>query len=450
AITDQAFVEAGVLQNSGAFAGLGSAEAKSTIADHLQSAGKGRRETQFRLRDWGVSRQRYWGTPIPVIHCPDCGIVPVPESDLPVSLPTDVVIDGSGSPLQKMALFYEVDCPTCGKPARRETDTFDTFMESSWYYARYCCPDADTAMLDERVDYWLPVDQYVGGIEHAILHLLYARFFHRLMRDHGLVKGNEPFTTLLTQGMVLKDGAKMSKSKGNTVDPEALIERYGADTVRLFMMFAAPPEQSLEWSDSGVEGASRFLKRLWIRVASHLENGAAIVALDSAGLTDGQRDLRRQVHTLLAKVTDDMARRQTFNTAIAAVMELVNALYRFEDDSEQGRAVVQEALEVAVLVLAPIVPHVCERLWRLLGHEGFVVDTRWPVVDEGALHQDVIEVVVQVNGKLRGRIQVPADADREAIADIARGTENVVRFIEGKEVKRVIVVPGKLVNIVVA
>ena len=450
AITDQAFVEPGVLGNSGAFDGLSSAEARVAIADHLESAGKGRREVQFRLRDWGVSRQRYWGTPIPVVHCPDCGIVPVPESELPVRLPTDVVIDGSGSPLQKMGSFYEVDCPTCRKPARRETDTFDTFMESSWYYARYCCPDADGAMLDERANYWLPVDQYIGGIEHAILHLLYARFFHRLMRDEGLVAGDEPFSKLLTQGMVLKDGAKMSKSKGNTVDPEALIATYGADTVRLFIMFAAPPEQSLEWSDSGVEGASRFLKRLWTRVASHLEGGPVTVPLDPSGLSDGQRDLRRQVHTLLAKVTDDMARRHTFNTAIAAVMELVNALYRFEDNSNQGRAVAQEALEAAVLVLAPIVPHICERLWKLLGHEGFVVNAYWPMVDESALHQDVIEVVVQINGKLRDRIKVPADADRETVGLAAQNAENVVRFIEGKEIKRVVVVPGKLVNIVVA
>ena len=450
AITDQAYVEPGVLQSSGAFDGLVSTEARAAIADHLETEGKGRREVQFRLRDWGVSRQRYWGTPIPVIHCPECGIVAVPESDLPVRLPTDVVIDGSGSPLQKMASFYEVDCPCCRGPARRETDTFDTFMESSWYYARYCCPDADDAMLDDRADYWLPVDQYVGGIEHAILHLLYARFFHRLMRDVGLVKGSEPFANLLTQGMVLKDGAKMSKSKGNTVDPELLIARYGADTVRLFMMFAAPPEQSLEWSDSGVEGASRFLKRLWARVMAHLEGGPVGVDLDPALLTDAQRDLRRQAHTLLAKVTDDMARRYTFNTAIAAVMELVNALYRFEDDSAQGRAIMHEALEVAVLVLAPMVPHICERLWRMLGHDGFVVDASWPSVDEDALRQEVIDIVVQVNGKLRDRIQVSVDADRETIAQTAQSTENVIRFIEGKDVKRVVVVPGKLVNIVVA
>ena len=448
-ITDQAYVDPGVLRNSGAFDGMGSAQARAAIADHLDGERRGRREVQYRLRDWGVSRQRYWGTPIPIIHCPDCGIVPVPESDLPVRLPTDVVIDGSGSPLQKMASFYEVDCPCCKKAARRETDTFDTFMESSWYYARYCSADAEDAMLDDRVDYWLPVDQYVGGIEHAILHLLYARFFHRLMRDVGVVKGNEPFAHLLTQGMVLKDGAKMSKSKGNTVDPEELIARYGADTVRLFMMFAAPPEQSLEWSDSGVEGASRFLKRLWVRVAAHLESGPVEESLDPEGLTDAQRELRRQVHTLLAKVTDDMARRHTFNTAIAAVMELVNALYRFEDDSAQGRAVMHEALEVAVLVLAPMVPHICERLWHLLGQEGFVVDAAWPSVDEDALRQEVVDIVVQVNGKLRDRIQVSVDAGRETIEQTARSAENVMRFIEDKDVKRVVVVPGKLVNIVV-
>jgi len=444
-----AFTEKGVLVNSGEFSGLTSEQAFDAIAEWLAARGRGRKRVNYRLRDWGISRQRYWGAPIPVVNCPRCGEVPVPEEQLPVVLPEDVHLDGVGSPLSRMPEFYETTCPRCGGEARRETDTFDTFMESSWYYARYCCPDNAQAMLDERARYWLPVDQYIGGIEHAILHLLYARFYHKLLRDEGLVEGDEPFTRLLTQGMVLKDGAKMSKSKGNTVDPEALIARYGADTARLFMMFAAPPEQSLEWQDAGVEGASRFLKRLWRLVYEHLAEGEA-PQLDRSALNDQEKALRRRVHDTIAKVSDDMGRRHTFNTAIAAVMELANAVSRFEAATPQGRAVVREALESMVLLLSPIVPHITHALWRALGHERAVVDEPWPTVDRDALRSDTVTLVVQVNGKLRGRIQVPADADRAAVEQAARQEENVRRFVEGREVKKVIVVPGRLVNIVVS
>jgi leucyl-tRNA synthetase len=447
-ISEAAYTEKGVLQDSGEFNGLTSEQAFDAIAEYLKRENRGRRRVNFRLRDWGVSRQRYWGAPIPVINCGSCGAVPVPEKDLPVVLPEDVTFDGVGSPIKRMPSFYQTTCPICGGPAERETDTFDTFFESSWYYARYASPENDQAMLDQRAHYWLPVDQYVGGIEHAILHLLYARFFHKLMRDIGLVPGDEPFTRLLTQGMVNKDGSKMSKSKGNTVDPQDLIDRYGADTVRLFTMFAAPPEQSLEWSDSGVEGAYRFLKRLWAQVYDHVSRGPA-PALDTTALNSGQADLRRKVHETIAKVSDDVGRRYTFNTAIAANMELLNVVGRLQDDSEQGRAVIQEALESAVLMLAPIVPHAAQALWRSLGREGPVVDAAWPKADPNAMVKDTVELVVQVNGKLRGRIQLPVDTDRSGIEAAAVADTNVQRFVEGKSVKKVIVVPGKLVNIVV-
>ncbi|OOG25881.1 leucine--tRNA ligase [Thioalkalivibrio denitrificans] len=447
-LTQAAFTEPGVLVESAQFNGLSSEAAFDAIADFLEQAGKGRRRVNYRLRDWGVSRQRYWGCPIPVINCPKCGALPVPEKDLPVVLPEDVAFDGVGSPLKKMREFIDVACPECGGAAERETDTFDTFFESSWYYARYACPDADNAMLDERAGHWLPVDQYIGGIEHAVLHLLYARFFHKLMRDEGLVQGDEPFTRLLTQGMVLKDGAKMSKSKGNTVDPEALIERYGADTVRLFMMFASPPELSLEWSDSAVEGAHRFLRRLWKQVHEHVRGGPA-EAIDTGSLDERQQALRRKLHQTLAKVSDDIGRRYTFNTAIAACMELMNELSRFDDGSGQGRAVMQEALEITVLMLSPIVPHITHALWKALGHDDAVVDARWPDVDEAALESDTIELVVQVNGKLRGQIRVAAGADRPAIEEAAIADENVRRHIEGRTVAKMIVVPGRLVNVVV-
>jgi len=485
----EAFVDQGVLVNSGKYDGLTSAEAVDAIAADLEAKGLGGKQVQFRLRDWGISRQRYWGCPIPIIHCPSCGDVTVPEQDLPVVLPEDVKI-GVGSPIKKMPAFYETACPKCGGKAERETDTMDTFVESSWYYARFASSGCTTAMLDERAKYWLPVDQYIGGIEHAILHLLYARFFHKLMRDAGLVECNEPFTSLLTQGMVLKDGTKMSKSKGNTVDPQALIDQYGADTARLFMMFAAPPEQSLEWSDAGVEGAFRFLKRLWKAVHDHVEKG--VVAYDfslasasrksespcgegcpspqsspggrggnSSPLPPGEglgvrenlspelKLLRLQLHTTIQKVSDDYGRRKQFNTAIAAVMELMNALAKLNDGSPAGRAVMQEALEAVALLLAPIVPHICHTLWTELKPGANQLDAAWPVVDESALVQDEIELVLQVNGKLRGSIKVAKSADKEQIEQLALANPNIRKFMEGKPAKKVIVVPGRLVNVVI-
>jgi len=448
-LTQAAFTEKGRLINSQKFDGLSSADSFDAIAQFLEQQDKGERQVNYRLRDWGVSRQRYWGTPIPIINCPDCGAVPVPEQDLPVRLPEDVIVDGSGSPIKSMPEFYQCACPQCGADSERETDTFDTFFESSWYYARFTCPDNEEAMLDERADHWLPVDQYIGGIEHAVLHLLYARFFHKLMRDEGLVSGDEPFKNLLTQGMVLKDGVKMSKSKGNTVDPQALIDQYGADTARLFTMFAAPPEQSLEWSDKAVEGSSRFLKRLWKTVQDHIALGD-VVSLDTDALSDDLQTLRRQTYQTLTKVGDDIGRRHTFNTAIAAVMELMNAVSKVKDTSEQARAVVQEALEKTILMLSPITPHISHELWNALGHEEAIVTVAWPEIDESALVQDKVELMVQVNGKLRSKISVAADADKDSIEALALADENVQRFIEAKEIRKVIVVPGRLINIVVA
>ncbi len=408
----------------------------------------GRRKVNYRLRDWGVSRQRYWGAPIPVVNCEKCGALPVAEDQLPVILPERVDFTGVQSPLTQMPEFYETTCPACAGKARRETDTFDTFMESSWYFLRYACPDAMSGMVDERANYWMPVDQYIGGVEHAILHLLYARFYQKLLRDEGSVDVGEPFANLLTQGMVLKDGAKMSKSKGNTVDPEALIERYGADTVRLFMMFAAPPEQSLEWSDEGVEGSFRFLKKLWRSVAEHVSAGSA-ETLDIASLDGMQRDIRRKTHETIAKVGDDIGRRYTFNTAIAAMMELLNALNRFNDESAAGRAVMREALRAIVMMLSPIIPHTCHALWRALGEQGAVIDATWPAVDDSALGRSEVEIVVQVNGRLRARVVMSAGANREAIEAAALAEANVQKFIDGKAIRKVVVVPDKLVNVVV-
>lgn len=444
-LEQSAYTEYGTLVNSGDFDGLDFNAAFDAIVNHLEAAGRGERTINFRLRDWGVSRQRYWGAPIPVINCDQCGAVPVPDSDLPVVLPTEVAFEGVGSPIKKMAEFYQASCPTCGADATRETDTFDTFMESSWYYARYASAGNDQQMLDEEAHYWLDVDQYVGGIEHAILHLLYARFFHKLLRDEGLVSTDEPFRRLLTQGMVLKDGAKMSKSKGNTVDPQALIDRYGADTVRLFSMFAAPPEQSLEWSDSGVEGANRFIKRLWRLVMQHGEQAAT--ATEGTETRREQQDLRRKTHETIAKVGDDYGRRQTFNTAIAAVMELCNDVSRFEVTSAIDAAVAREALEAALLMLFPITPHVCQYLWQQLSGNA-ILEQRWPDVDESALGRDEFEIVVQVNGKVRAKMSVPSDADREAVEKLALGQANVQKFIGEATVRKVIVVPGKLVNVV--
>jgi leucyl-tRNA synthetase len=445
----EAFIVKGKLINSGKYDGLSSAEAFNALADDLEADGKGERRTNYRLRDWLISRQRYWGTPIPVINTADGEQKAVADKDLPVILPEDVTLDGAGSPLKNMPGFLETTDPATGEPAQRETDTFDTFMESSWYYARFCCPDSSNAMLDERSNYWLPVDLYIGGIEHAILHLLYARFYHKLLRDQGLVDSDEPFKRLLTQGMVLKDGAKMSKSLGNTVDPEGLINEYGADTVRLFTMFAAPPEHSLEWSDEGVKGAFRFIRRLWDCVQTHLSGEFTVSTADLSQLDDRQQEFRRLVHDTIAKVSDDVGRRYTFNTAIAATMELVNAVSRYESTDSVDYQLVHEALESVVLLLAPIVPHVCHTLWRQLGHEEAVIDVAWPVADEAARVSSRVTLVVQVNGKLRARIEVAADASKETAEKAALDDENVQRFIAGNEIRKVIVVPGKLINVVV-
>jgi leucyl-tRNA synthetase len=450
-ISKAAFTDHGILIASGAYDGLDFQQAFDRLAAWFTANGTGRKTINFRLRDWGVSRQRYWGAPIPIINCPTCGAVPVPEKDLPVLLPTDVEFDGSGSPLKKLASFIECACPACGGPAERETDTFDTFMESSWYYARFTCARYEGGMLNAAdVDYWLDVDQYIGGIEHAILHLLYSRFFHKLMRDAGLVKTSEPFKRLLTQGMVLKDGAKMSKSLGNTVDPESLIAEYGADTVRMYMMFTSPPDQSLEWSDSGVEGAYRFLKRLWKLIGGYTP---APVAVEVGALSDAQKELRLKTHATIKKVTDDYDRRQVFNTAIAAVMELYNELSKFSashaiDDGGQNQAVFHEAVETIVLVLAPIVPHMCHVLWQHLGHSGAVIDATWPEYDASALVQSTVSIAVQVNGKLRTVLDMPAESGKDALQAAALGSATVQKFIAGQSVRKVIVVPGRLINIV--
>ena len=445
-ITRAAYTEKGCLINSGEFDGLNFTEAFAAIVERLAEHDLGESTVNFRLRDWGVSRQRYWGAPIPVINCKTCGSVPVPADDLPVVLPTDVALEGVGSPLNKLDSFTKTNCPRCGQAAERETDTFDTFMESSWYYARYASAGNNDVMLDDEANYWLEVDQYVGGIEHAILHLLYARFFHKLLRDEGLVTSNEPFKRLLTQGMVLKDGTKMSKSRGNTVDPQKLIDRYGADTVRLFSMFAAPPEQSLEWSDSGVEGANRFLRRLWRMVSEHIGRGP-VADIKISELDKAQKNLRRKTHETIGKVDDDYGRRQTFNTAIAAVMELCNEVSKLDTSSANGLAVEREALQAALLLLCPIVPHATEHLWRELCGEDIIL-ARWPLVDSAALSRDELEIVVQVNGKVRAKLSVAVDADKETLEAAALAEENVIRFIEEKTVRKVIVVPGKLVNVV--
>ena len=445
-ITRAAYTEKGCLINSGEFDGLNFTEAFAAIVERLAEHDLGESTVNFRLRDWGVSRQRYWGAPIPVINCKTCGSVPVPADDLPVILPTDVALEGVGSPLNKLDSFTKTNCPRCGQAAERETDTFDTFMESSWYYARYASAGNNNVMLDDEANYWLEVDQYVGGIEHAILHLLYARFFHKLLRDEGLVTSDEPFKRLLTQGMVLKDGTKMSKSRGNTVDPQKLIDRYGADTVRLFSMFAAPPEQSLEWSDSGVEGANRFLRRLWRMVSEHIGRGP-VADIEISELDKAQKNLRRKTHETIGKVDDDYGRRQTFNTAIAAVMELCNEVSKLDTSSANGLAVEREALQAALLLLCPIVPHATEHLWRELCGEDIIL-ARWPLVDTAALSRDELEIVVQVNGKVRAKLSVAVDADKETLEAAALAEENVMRFIEEKTVRKVIVVPGKLVNVV--
>ncbi|MDF1818997.1 MAG: leucine--tRNA ligase [Immundisolibacteraceae bacterium] len=463
-VADAAYLEKGVLVNSGEYDGLSFADAFDALAEKLQQQGRSERQVNYRLRDWGISRQRYWGTPIPVIQCESCGIVPVPEEDLPVVLPEEVVVDGSGSPLTRLEEFLKVDCPECGAAARRETDTFDTFFESSWYFARFASPDA-SSMVDERANHWLPVDHYVGGIEHAILHLLYARFFTKMMRDEGLVTIDEPFTQLLTQGMVLKDGSKMSKSKGNTVDPQALIDRYGADTARLFTMFAAPPEQSLEWNDDGVAGANRFIKRLWALVQQYLiwrevEATAFGDDSDAVPLDDELTELRRLLHEQLAQAQFDFDKEQ-FNTVVSAGMKLVNELTRLSqrvaDSGCEGAQIkppayyqlMEEALGVVIRMLSPIIPHVCHCLWQQLGYGGDIADAQWPQVDESARVRQQLELVVQVNGKVRGKVSVAADISKDDVEAAALANDNVARFIDGKPVRKVIVVPGKLVNIVV-
>jgi leucyl-tRNA synthetase len=446
-----AFTEVGQLVNSGRFDGLRSDEAKEAIADYLELEGIGKKTVNFRLRDWGISRQRYWGDPIPVIYCDTCGVVPVPEKDLPVRLPMDVEFSGEGgSPLAKLDSFVNCACPRCGKPARRETDTMDTFVESSWYFLRYCCPDFQDGPLDrKRVDYWMSVDQYIGGIEHAVLHLLYARFFTKVLRDLGYVSCDEPFSNLLTQGMVIKDGAKMSKSKGNVVDPNALIERYGADTARLFSLFAAPPEKDLDWSDQGVDGSFRFLNRVWKLVHDRLDLVKNAVAPDVATLTAEERTLRRAVHKTIKKVTEDIEERFHFNTAIASVMELLNTVQPSELNTPQRGAVMKEALETMVLLLAPFVPHISEELWQRLGNGTPLSLTAWPEYDRDAVVDEEKLVVVQVNGKLRSRVTVPAGTGEEELKAAALADEKVIPFLEGKQVRKVVCVPDKLVNIVV-
>ena len=446
-LNSAAFTDKGRLINSGEFDGKHFDDAFAAIVAALEAKGSGRSVTNYRLRDWGVSRQRYWGCPIPVIHCDSCGVQPVPESDLPVVLPTEVTFEGVSSPLHKMDDFLNVPCPKCSATARRETDTFDTFMESSWYFARFASPDAP-AMVDERANFWAPVDHYVGGIEHAILHLLYARFYFKLMRDEGLVQADEPFKKLMMLGMVLQDGKKMSKSAGDAGDPQKLLDRYGADTVRTAMMFAAPPEQSFEWSEAGLEGAARFLKRLWTAVHDHVACGD-VPSLSVADLSSAGKALRRKTHETLQKADDDYGRRQQFNTVVSAVMELLNTVAKTELANDADRGAVQEAWVSAVLIISPIAPHIAHELWTVLGMSEPLVGYPWPTTDATALEQDSLTLVVQVNGKVRGQVDVAKDADKDAILAIARADANVQRHLEGKTVRKEIVVPNKLVNIVV-
>lgn len=449
-LSKSAYLERGKLINSDKFNGMDFQQSFAAIKQHLEENNIGKEQINYRLRDWGVSRQRYWGCPIPVIYCDDCGTLPVPKADLPVVLPEDIVFDKEGgSPIKKMPEFYKVACPTCGKDAKRETDTFDTFMESSWYYARFTNPRNDASILDEEANYWLPVDQYIGGIEHAILHLLYARFYHKLLRDLGYVTSDEPFSNLLTQGMVLKDGGKMSKSKGNTVDPKMLIDKYGADTVRLFSMFAAPPEHSLEWSDEGVEGSFRYLNRIWQNISKFIEDNPDIKAINQDKLTAQQKAIRLKTHTTIKKVSDDFGIRKVFNTAIAACMELTNTLIKFNDNSDNGKSVLNEGWQAVVTMLAPIVPHITQQLWQQFGNNGLIVDAAWPIADEKALIQAEIQLMIQVNGKLRTKINVAANASKAEVETIALNDETVKRFSQGKQIKKVIVVPGRLVNIVI-
>ena len=444
----EAYIEEGILFNSGNYDGVSSAQAKDQIGELLTDKNAAKKVINYRLRDWLISRQRYWGAPIPVLTNEHGDLVSESDENLPVSLPEEVEFDGVHSPLKTMSDFYEVNDRDI--PLVRETDTFDTFMESSWYYARFCSSDSDKAMLDDRAKYWLPVDLYIGGIEHAILHLLYARFYHKLLRDEGLVEGNEPFKRLLTQGMVLNDGAKMSKSLGNTVDPEEMIQNYGADTVRLFMMFTSPPEQSLEWSDTAINGSYRFLKKLWKLIKTHQDSIKDISGISSNEKFNGnQNKLRRKTHQTISKVTDDIGRRYTFNTAIAAVMELVNEVSAFNVDDELDRQVIKEAIESILLLLSPIVPHICHQLWLDINHDQPIIDARWPKYDSSLLKSETSLIVVQVNGKLRSKLEVDASISEDELKSMALSDEKVVRFIDGNEIKKIIVIPEKLVNIVV-
>ncbi|MGK0297654.1 MAG: leucyl-tRNA synthetase, partial [Gammaproteobacteria bacterium] len=489
---EEAYIEYGITINSGEYSGLEFKQAVHAITDTLEQKGLGKKRIQFRLRDWGISRQRYWGCPIPIIYCDNCGDVPVADENLPIKLPEDLVPDGSGNPLGKYLDFYQCLCPKCGGEARRETDTMDTFVDSSWYYLRFCCADQSNNMVDERTKYWMPVDQYIGGIEHAILHLLYSRFWTKVMRDLSLIDISEPFSNLLTQGMVLNDiyykktegsrikyfnpgeievtrdnngnrtGANlmsdgtsveyggigtMSKSKNNGVDPQSLIENYGADTARLFMMFTSPPEQTLEWSDAGVDGAFKFLKRLW-KFAHEVISLGNVSKITNENLNSEQQSARRKIHETVVKVNDDIGRRYTFNTAIAALMELLNVLTRLDHACTVNQTILREGLECTVLLMSPIVPHITQALWTELGHTGLIMDAPWPKADKEAMVRDEIEMVVQVNGKLRGKITIPVDAEDELIKSMAISDVNVSRFLLNKVIKKTIVVPGRLVNIV--
>lgn len=447
-----AYTGEGVLIASEAFDGLDSTAAKQAITAALVEKKLGEASVQYRLRDWGISRQRYWGTPIPIIYCKACGEVPVPPEALPVLLPEDLIPDGRGSPLTKCTAFTKTTCPRCGKTAKRETDTMDTFVESSWYYARYCSYDQEQGMLDDRAKYWTPVDQYIGGIEHAVLHLLYARFFHKLLRDEGLMNSDEPFTNLLTQGMVLKDGAKMSKSKGNVVTPNSLIKKYGADTARLFVTFAAPPEQSIEWSDSAVEGCFRFLKKLWqftYRITDHIQNintkEVATLLYDTQD--DNTKEALFRLHTILQQATFDMERLQ-LNTVVSAAMKLLNLLAECDEKTAEAPYFYHEGLQILLCILSPITPHITHHLWQHCGFSGNVFDASWPKVNTRALQAQQFELIVQVNGKLRTKIKVHSDATEESIKEAALTDDNVQRHIQSKSIKKVIVVPKKLINIV--
>lgn len=448
-----AYIGPGNTIHSGEYDGLDKHTAIQRITETLVQNQQGQSKIHYRLRDWGVSRQRYWGAPIPMIHCEQCGVVPVPEEDLPVVLPQDVVLNDPGSPLKDIPEFYQVDCPDCGRSAVRETDTFDTFMESSWYYTRYCCHDQNSAMLDDRAKYWTPVDHYIGGIEHAVMHLLYARFMHKLLRDEGLVNSKEPFTNLLTQGMVLKDGAKMSKSKGNTVSPQEFIERYGADTVRLFTIFAAPPEQSLEWSDSGVEGGYRFLRRLWTLCYTHhalltAQNQLSSTRFDWSTADDNVLATRRSVHKDLQQANQDMLRNQ-FNTVVSACMKICNTLGKVDAQSDAEKALVVEGIRILLVLLNPITPHITHYLWRELGYGDDISQASWPKEDSKALKSESIELIVQINGKRRGQIHVPADAEQDDIEALALQDEKIAQHLADTSPKKIIVVPKRLVNIVV-